>query len=308
MLMRYAEVLPDGTFKEASAQAKQLGYGSMLLTRVSIAVSGGIRLAEATTIATRYSLVRRQFSPDGGKEEMKIMDYQQQAVRILPTYGAIYSILLGTFELRELYADVQARIGKGEVPSDELKQIHVLSSGLKAINTWRVARWIDVLKAACGGNGYLLISGLAYDHKMQDANVTLEGDNTVMMQQVARFVVNQWALARSGKQTMRSARFFEEKSIAAVSHWKGFESIVPALKARAYNKISETCRALFSRPDREEAWNGELQSELVESAVYFCEAFQFEAAAKHLEAQKISEESKTLLRALIETFALYFIL
>ena len=66
------------------------------------------------------------------------MDYQQQAVRILPSYGAVYSMLLGTLELKELYANVQERIGKGEVPSDDLKQIHVLSSGLKALNSWRV--------------------------------------------------------------------------------------------------------------------------------------------------------------------------
>ena len=42
MLMRYAEILPDGTFKEASSQAKQLGYGSMLLTRLNIAIGCGI--------------------------------------------------------------------------------------------------------------------------------------------------------------------------------------------------------------------------------------------------------------------------
>ena len=94
----------------------------------------------------------------------------------------------------------------------------------------------------------------------------------------------------------------------AVSQWKGFVSIVPALKARAYNKIAATCREFLSRSNRDEAWNGELQSELVESASYFCEAFQFEAAAKHLEKLKISEESKTLLRVLLETFALYLIL
>lgn len=99
-------------------------------------------------------------------------------------------MLLGTLELRDLYSEVQEKIGKGEVPSAELKQIHVLSSGMKALNTWRVTRWMDVLKTTCGGNGYLLVSGLGYENKMFDSNVTLEGDNTVLMQQVARFVVN----------------------------------------------------------------------------------------------------------------------
>lgn len=58
MLMRNAQVLEDGTFVKAPVSV--LTYGTMVYVRVLIVQDISNSLAKATTIATRYSVVRRQ--------------------------------------------------------------------------------------------------------------------------------------------------------------------------------------------------------------------------------------------------------
>jgi acyl-CoA oxidase len=57
LLMRLAQVLPDGTYKVA-ANAK-IAYGAMMRNRLGIILNSPVRLAKSVTIATRYACVRR---------------------------------------------------------------------------------------------------------------------------------------------------------------------------------------------------------------------------------------------------------
>ncbi|XP_068215549.1 peroxisomal acyl-coenzyme A oxidase 1-like, partial [Palaemon carinicauda] len=58
MLMRYSQVLEDGTYVKPAHS--KLSYGAMVRVRVGIARDVCIQLQQAVTIATRYSAVRRQ--------------------------------------------------------------------------------------------------------------------------------------------------------------------------------------------------------------------------------------------------------
>ncbi len=60
----YPQVKPDGTYiKPPSAK---IAYGTMVYVRAGIAVMVARALAKTVTIATRYSVVRRQGQPDEG--------------------------------------------------------------------------------------------------------------------------------------------------------------------------------------------------------------------------------------------------
>ena len=52
------QVLPDGTY--VKPKNPRLAYGTMVLVRANIVGFAGHSLAQAVTIATRYSCVRRQ--------------------------------------------------------------------------------------------------------------------------------------------------------------------------------------------------------------------------------------------------------
>jgi acyl-CoA oxidase len=62
MLMKYKQVSPEGVVTEAPKQLSKLSYGTMMYIRSRIVYGASSTLARASTIAIRYSAVRRQFS------------------------------------------------------------------------------------------------------------------------------------------------------------------------------------------------------------------------------------------------------
>lgn len=81
MLMKYSTVSKEGEFSRHGNE--RISYATMLSVRARIPSFCYLALAKATTIATRYSLVRRQFKDDNGRE-VAIMDYQLQQDKIIP--------------------------------------------------------------------------------------------------------------------------------------------------------------------------------------------------------------------------------
>lgn len=64
MLMKYAQVAPDGTYSKPPTD--KITYGTMVQVRSGIVIYTADALARAVTIATRYSVVRRQGGADPG--------------------------------------------------------------------------------------------------------------------------------------------------------------------------------------------------------------------------------------------------
>ena len=77
--------------------------------------------------------------------------------------------------LQDLHAKGDAKDGKA---------IHVLSSGLKAATTWSRVEILQNCRECCGGQGFLAANKIGPMKTDMDVDVTFEGDNTVMMQQV----------------------------------------------------------------------------------------------------------------------------
>lgn len=68
--------------------------------------------------------------------------------------------------------------------AEDGKQIHVISSGLKAGATWHRVEILQACRECCGGQGFLAVNKIGPMKNDMDVDVTFEGDNTVMMQQV----------------------------------------------------------------------------------------------------------------------------
>jgi acyl-CoA oxidase len=67
----------------------------MLIIRSLIPIVCSHGLAKAATIATRYSLIRKQFN-DGNGKEMTLLDYQLQQEKVLPRIAEAYALFFGT--------------------------------------------------------------------------------------------------------------------------------------------------------------------------------------------------------------------
>ena len=72
----------------------------------------------------------------------------------------------------------------GQKSAADAKAIHVISSGLKAGSTWSRVDTLQACRECCGGQGFLAANRIGPLKNDMDVDVTFEGDNTVMMQQV----------------------------------------------------------------------------------------------------------------------------
>ena len=69
---------------------------------------------------------------------------------------------------------------------DDAREIEALAAGLKAVSTWNTTATIQECREACGGNGYLAVNRFADLKADTEIYTTFEGDNTVLMQLVAK--------------------------------------------------------------------------------------------------------------------------
>ncbi len=67
-----------------------------------------------------------------------------------------------------------------------VSQVHALSCALKAFTTDLTTEAMETCRRACGGHGFLLSAGIAPKCLGHALSVTVEGENTVLYQQVAR--------------------------------------------------------------------------------------------------------------------------
>eukprot|EP01122_Echinamoeba_exundans_P009934 TRINITY_DN3581_c0_g1_i1.p1 TRINITY_DN3581_c0_g1~~TRINITY_DN3581_c0_g1_i1.p1 ORF type:complete len:430 (-),score=56.75 TRINITY_DN3581_c0_g1_i1:865-2154(-) len=86
MLMKFAQVLPDGTYKALPNQA--LSYATLIGERLAAMEEIYASLAQVLTISVRYGAVRRQ-----GEQNQQILDYQSHQFQLFPTLATLYGVL-----------------------------------------------------------------------------------------------------------------------------------------------------------------------------------------------------------------------
>jgi acyl-CoA oxidase len=196
--MGHATVLRDGTYS-ASPGHLVLSYSTMLYGRIAVARTTGFQLAQATTIAIRYSTVREQGVPNDGSSpvEIPIMRYKSQHFRLLTLLAKSYAIVFASRKCDEDYATLRSRQETGDHAM--LPYMHCLSAGLKAWATQEASDGAEDARKCCGGHGLLAISGLPEIVGSATAAATFEGENYVLWQQVGRYLVKCVDTVKSGK-------------------------------------------------------------------------------------------------------------
>ncbi|XP_053214891.1 peroxisomal acyl-coenzyme A oxidase 1-like [Panonychus citri] len=188
MLMKNAFIDEKGCYQAKEATDK-LNLGTMLFVRVIIIDMMSFNISKAATIATRYSAIRKQGpNPDSNNSsEMKIIDYSAQRYKLIPCIALSHACKAVFISLMTAFKDVNESMSKrgdyGLIPL-----LHAMSSGLKALTTDLGAAAVETCRRACGGNGFLLVSGLPRIFANTVAACTYEGENTILYLQTARYL------------------------------------------------------------------------------------------------------------------------
>lgn len=179
MLDRFASVNAEGKFESPIASDNRRFFtmlGTLVGGRIGIPRSGNAASKSGLTIAIRYGDQRRQFGPEGGSE-VPILNYRTHQRRLMPLLANTYALHFSLQYLTNRFLNRK---------EEDMQEIEALAAGLKSFATWNTTRTLQECREACGGKGYLSENRIEVLKNDTDVYTTFEGDNTVLMQLVAK--------------------------------------------------------------------------------------------------------------------------
>lgn len=278
MLARFSRVDPE-TSKYIRPPTPALVYGTLTYVRSTIVLEAGSVLARGVTIATRYCAIRKQFQDLDAKasevEENQVLNYTMVQFRLLPLLAATFALHFTGRSMITLYEENQKRLAAADSPpssdskrrpgpeeltpgTDLLADLHSTSCALKALSSTVAAEGLEVCRRACGGHGYSSFSGIGSYYADYLPTVTWEGDNYMLTQQVARYLLKSARAVLSGKaadnDTTRFLRvFLKRQDVGAAFDVLGSDQEL--VDAFAWRVAYLTFDALKKRDEEKQPWN-----------------------------------------------------
>jgi acyl-CoA oxidase len=226
LLNRYGDVDDDGHYRSPIENDSRRFFtmlGTLVQGRVSVGGAGLGGSKVALTLAVRYAQQRRQFGPPGGDAEATLMEYRVHQRRLLPLLARTYALHFAQEKLVSHLHRVFSQEGDG--PEEERRELETIAAGIKALNTWHATEAIQTCREACGGAGYLSANRFAALKADTDVFTTFEGDNTVLLQLVAKGLLTQFRDEFREMNSLGVARFVATTAMEQVAERTAFRQV-----------------------------------------------------------------------------------
>jgi acyl-CoA oxidase len=193
LLNRYGNVSPEGEYTSPIASPGRRFFtmlGTLVQGRVSLdgAAVAASKVALATAI--RYATERRQFNASSPTDEEVLLDYQRHQRRLFTRVATTFAASFAHEQLLEKFDDVFS--GRHDTDADR-QDLETLAAALKPMSTWHALDTLQECREACGGAGFLIENRFASLRADLDVYATFEGDNTVLLQLVAKRLLSDYA-------------------------------------------------------------------------------------------------------------------
>ncbi|KAF9138463.1 acyl-Coenzyme A oxidase [Mortierella sp. GBA39] len=270
MMMKWASMSPEGEFTPSPSPV--ISYATLIPERFTLLGGSQVILSQTLTIAVRYGAVRRQ-----GNHDEQILDYQTHYTSLMPGVAFIYALNIVDHELMTKwnevagYAQTDAGAFMKEIPDQ-----HGVSAGFKGAMSWYATEVLENCRRACGGHAYSsynAIAGLIGDYGVM---TTGGGDNVVLMQQSARYLITTLKWAQEGQEVLGSVSYLNDykkvlstpkSTIQDARDLLQHEFVIDVLTWACAKKATELGAILAEagKADFDQAWNTN-QTELVRLA------------------------------------------
>nr|AOE43295.1 putative acyl-CoA oxidase [Synstelium polycarpum] len=261
-------------------------------------------------IAIKYALQRRQF---GAPKEELLIDYLSHQRRLFPLVAATYAYGISVNYVAGRFANRDER---------DARDVFLLACGFKATATWHRARTLQICREACGGMGFAASNKIGVLRNDADVDLTYEGDNTVLMQAVAKALLVEFKSYFTGSKRitgmlsytyakghigifLRNKNFYV-KRLHTEAHLLDAEMLLDAFIYREFKLLRMVVKSLRSKVKNEKmtgakAWNQSL--DLVQQlATAYVERVTIERFLD--EIQKSDDGVKPILNLMCILFAL----
>ena len=215
MLDQFAQVDDHGKFSSPIASDNRRFFtmlGTLVGGRIGIPRSALASSKSGLTIAIRYGDQRRQFGPEGASE-VPILNYRTHQRRLMPLLANVYALHFALQYLTERF------INRRE---EEMQEIEALAAGLKAFATWNNTQTLQECREACGGKGYLSENRIDALKNDSDIYTTFEGDNTVLLQLVAKSRLTEFKQEFSNMNVLRILNYVADQAKTSLTELNPF--------------------------------------------------------------------------------------
>jgi len=158
----------------------------------------------------------------------------------LPILAQSYALWFTSQYMMNYYTDLENKLRNGDYST--LPDVHATSSGLKAITTWMAAEGIEECRQRCGGHGFLRSAGLSDIYTGHLPACTYEGDNLVLCQQTARFLIKQARMIVEGKKVKSPHTLYLNEHLSGTnqicSAAKPQDFLDPGVQSQAFNALA----------------------------------------------------------------------
>jgi acyl-CoA oxidase len=236
LLDRFGSVSPDGSYSSPIDNPNRRFFtmlGTLVQGRVSISGAALSASKNALTIAIRYGNRRKQFKSPDADDEIPILDYLAHQRRLLPLLASTYAL---TFAQAELVAELH------DAPREDdqaRRRLETFAAALKATSTWHASQTIQTCREACGGAAYLAENQLAGLRADLDVFTTFEGDNTVLLQLVAKTLLTNFQAEFGELDFLGTARTLAEQVAEIVIERSGARGLVQRLVDAVPNRSAD---------------------------------------------------------------------
>jgi len=202
------------------------------------------------------------------------------------------------------------------------REIEALAAGLKALSTWHTTHTLQMCREACGGAGYMTENRFAELKADTDIFTTFEGDNTVLLQLVAKGRLtafkkefrnmNMWGLLKfASHQASHYLIDFNPISVrnTNTNHLQDSNFHLHLLQAREEDLVMSVANRLKKRIDNgQDAYEAfiECQNHLIVMAKAYIERIVLQQFILKVE-QCEDEALKTVLKTVCDVYALHTI-
>ncbi|MGO4598703.1 acyl-CoA dehydrogenase family protein [Terrabacter sp. 2RAF25] len=207
LLGRYGDIDDSGTYSSPIDNPGRRFFtmlGTLVRGRISVAGGSGAAARSALAVTTRYAAGRRQFAAPGTDVETTVLDYRTYQRRLLPRIATAYALQVAQHELVTAMDDVLS--GRAATEHDQ-RRLETRAAGIKVLTTRHATDTIQECRELCGGAGYLWANRLAALKADTDIFTTFEGDNTVLLQLVAKSLLADYQATFGDLDTLGIVRF-----------------------------------------------------------------------------------------------------
>src|SRR5690625_2009776 len=267
LLNRYGDVSATGEYSSSISSPGRRFFtmlGTLVQGRVSLNGAAGVASKIALITAITYGNQRRQFHGASDTDEVVLLDYQEHQRRLLPRLAETYAQHFAHDQLLDLFHDVFS----GEKDTDDDRQdLETLAAALKPMATWHALDTLQVAREACGGAGYMAENRLVGLRQDLDVYATFEGDNTVLLQLVAKRLLTDYGKEFQDVDAGDLARYAMDQVADTALHKTPLRRLAQVLsdsgsvrRAAGHLRDQQTQRELLA--DRVETMDASLAGEL----------------------------------------------